>query len=135
MALDLLYNWRVLLPHQALSLWSWSTDSKTLDCQKTNPSGYQTVRTHTKENTGIQDLALPSLQQHPKIQTQSSVDRITPYSALPIRGKTNKRKLSTNLTLYDAYTNHWTKIRRAETKRKKEINLEAWGKETSYKIS
>ena len=30
------------------------------------------------------------------------------HSALPIRGKTNKQKLSTNLTLYKAYTNHWT---------------------------
>ena len=33
------------------------------------------------------------------------------HSALPIRGKTNKQeqqqqKLSTNLTLYEAYTNH-----------------------------
>ena len=27
------------------------TDSKTLDCQRTNPREYQTVRTHTKETT------------------------------------------------------------------------------------
>jgi len=33
----------------ALSLWTWSTDSKTLDYQRTNPGGYQIVRTHTKE--------------------------------------------------------------------------------------
>ena len=39
--------------------------------------------------------------------------------------------LSTNLTLYKTYTNHWTKLRGAETKRKKEFNLEAWEKETS----
>jgi len=45
---------------------------------------------------------------------------------LPIRGKTNKPKLSTNLSLYKVYTNHWTNLRRAETKRKKEFNLEAW---------
>jgi len=39
----------------------------------------------------------------------------------------NKQKLSSNLTLYEAYTNHWTsKLRRAETKRKKEFNPEAW---------
>ena len=38
---------------QALSLWSGSTDSKTLDYQRTNPRVYQIVRTHTKENTGI----------------------------------------------------------------------------------
>ena len=36
---------------QALSLWSGSTDSKTLDYQRTNPRAYQIVRTHTKETT------------------------------------------------------------------------------------
>ena len=36
---------------QALSLWSGSTDSKTLDNQRTNPRVYQIVRTHTKEAT------------------------------------------------------------------------------------
>ena len=44
----------------------------------------------------------------------------------------------------EAYTNHWTNLIRAETKRKKEINLlqgknstfpEAWEKETSNTIS
>ena len=54
---------------------------------------------------------------------------------MTIRVKTNKQKLSTNLTLYDAYTNHWTNLRRAETKRKKEFNLETWEKETSNTIS
>ena len=58
--------------------------------------------------------------------------------------QTNKQKLSTNLTLYEAYTNHWTNLRRVETKRKKEFNLlkrknstflEAWEKETSNTIS
>ena len=43
---------------------------------------------------------------------------LPPHSALPIRGKTNK-KPSTNPTLYEGYTNHWTNLRRAETKRKK----------------
>ena len=37
--------------------------------------------------------------------------------------ETNKQKLSTNLTQYKAYTNHWTNFRRAETKRKKEFSL------------
>ena len=54
---------------------------------------------------------------------------------MPIRGKTNrqinKQKLSVNLTLYEAYTNHWTNLRRAGTKRKKEFSFEAWEKETS----
>ena len=58
--------------------------------------------------------------------------------------QTNKQKLSTNLTLYEAHTNHWTNFRRAETKRKKEFNfiqaknstfLEAWEKETSNTIT
>jgi len=60
---------------------------------------------------------------------------ISLHSALPIRGKTNKQKLSKNLTLYEAYTNYWINLRRAETKRKKEFNLEAWEKETSNTIS
>ena len=47
----------------------------------------------------------------------------------------NKQKLSTNLTVYEAYTNHWTELRRAETKRKKEFNIEVWEKETSNTIS
>ena len=39
---------------------------------------------------------------------------------------TNKQtKLSTNLTLYKPYTNHWTNLRRAETTKKKEFNLAA----------
>ena len=57
---------------------------------------------------------------------------------MPIRRKTNKqinKKLSTNLTLYETYTNHRTNLGRAETKRKKEFKLEDWEKETSNKIS
>ena len=49
--------------------------------------------------------------------------------------KNKQTKMHTNLTLYEAYTNHWTNLRRAETKRKKEFNLEAWEKETSNTIS
>ena len=54
--------------------------------------------------------------------------------------QTNEQKLTINLTLFKAYTNHWTNFRKAETKRKKEFNLlegknatflEAWEKETS----
>ena len=61
---------------------------------------------------------------------------LPPHSAFPIREKTNnKQKLTINLTLYEAHTNHWTNLRRAETKRKKEFNLEAWEKETSNTIS
>jgi len=55
---------------------------------------------------------------------------------LPNRGKTtNQPKNSAkNLSLYEAYTNHWTNQSRTETKRKKEFNLEAWEKETSNTI-
>ena len=35
------------------------------------------------------------------------------------------------MTTYEAYTNHWTKLRKAETKQKKEFNLEVWEKENS----
>ena len=54
------------------------------------------------------------------------------------------KKLSTNLTPYETYTNHWTNLRRAETKRKKELKLlqgnnstflEAREKETSNTIT
>ena len=46
------------------------------------------------------------------------------HSALPIRkNKQTNKKLSTNLTLYEAHTSHWTNLRREETKRKKEFNL------------
>ena len=45
-----------------------------------------------------------------------------------------KKQLRTNLTLCKAYTNHWTNLRRAETKRKKNSTLKpeerlgkAWG--------
>jgi len=41
---------------------------------------------------------------------------LPPHSALPIRGKTNKQKLSTNLTLHEAYTNHWTSLAAAAAK-------------------
>ena len=44
---------------QALNLWSGSTDSKTLYYQRTNPKGFQMVRTHTKETIGIQDPTSP----------------------------------------------------------------------------
>ena len=48
--------------------------------------------------------------------------------------KQTNKKLSLSLILYKAYTNHWTNLRRAKTKRKKEFNLEAWEKEISNTI-
>ena len=112
-----------------------------------NPREYQIVRIHRKETTWIQDLASPNHKYHPvqdtsakqqttKIQTQSSVDRITTSFSLA-QQRTNKhtQNLSTNLTLFEAYTNHWTNLRRAKTKRKKEFSPEAWEKKTSNTIS
>ena len=89
---------------QVLSLWSGSTDSKTPDYQRTNPREYQIVRTHTREITGLQDLASPNHQYHP-VQDASSKQQtkqkykpnhqqtgLPPHSALRIRGKTNKQR-------------------------------------------
>ena len=109
-----------------------------------------------KQNThkGNHMNTSPNHQQHPvqdassKNQTKQNTNHqqtgLPPHSAFPIRGKTNKQKMTTNLTLYEAYTNYWMNLRRAETKRKKEFNLlqgnnstflEVWEKETSNKIS
>ena len=66
--------------------------------------------------------------------TNPIISRQDYHLSLSFRGKTNKQKLITNLTLYEAYTNHWTNLR-AETKRKKEFNLETWEKETLNTIS
>ena len=103
---------------QALSLWSGSTNSKTLDYQRTNPREYQIVRTHTKETTGIQDLASHNHQEHPvqdasseqktKIQTKSSADRITTSLSFAHQRKrnrqTNKQKNSAQISSYTKLT-------------------------------
>ena len=78
-----------------------------------------------------------------KIKTQSPADRITTSLSLAHQRKNKqidktkqqRQKLRTNFTLYKVYTNHWSNIRRAETKREKEFNLETWEKETSNTIS
>jgi len=49
---------------------------------------------------------------------------------LSIRGKTNKNSAQISQNLHKPL-----ELRRAETKRKKEFNLEAWEKETSGTIS
>ena len=108
-----------------------------------NPKEYQIVRTHTKETTWIQDLAspnhsstlcrMPHLNNKQNKNTNPVISRQDYHLTQP--SSEEKQKLSTNLTLYEAYTNHWTNLRRAETKRKKEFNLEAWEMETSNTIS
>ena len=108
---------------QALSLWTWSTDSKTLDCQKTNPRGYHILRTHTKEAIGIKTWHHPAtsstlcrllhLNNKQNKNTNSIISRQDYHHTQPCPSEekqTNKQKLSTNLTLYEAYTNNWTNL-------------------------
>jgi len=131
---------------QALILWNGSTDSKTLDNQKIpNPREYQLVRTPTKETTWIQDPPSPTTSStlcrtpHPNNKqdkiTNPIISRQDYHLTQPWPSEGRGKKLSTNLTPYEAYTNDWTNVRRAETKRKKEVNLEDWEKETSNTIS
>ena len=108
---------------QTLSLLSGSADSKTLDYWRTSPRDYQIVRTHTKETTWRPGITQPPVATNrTKIKDQSPVDRRTTSLSLAHQRK-NKQELSTNVTLYEAHTNHWTNLRRAETKRKKKFNF------------
>ena len=136
----------------APSIWSGSTDSKTLYNRRTpNLREYQLLRTHSRKlnhlNTRPRITQPPIRTTQPsvghliqtanrtKIETQSSADRITLLNQpCTSEGKEKKKKLSTNLTQCKAYTNHWTKLRSAETKRKKECKFEGWQKETSNTI-
>ena len=79
---------------------------------------------------------MPNLNNKQNKNTNPIISRQDYHLTQPCPSEKNKQtnKLSTNLTLYKAYTNHWTNLRRAETKRKKEFNLEAWEKETSNTI-
>ena len=84
---------------QAPSLWSVSTDFKTLDYQRTNPREYQIVRTDTNKTIWIKTQHHPttsSLQttNKAKMQTQSLAERITTSLSLAHQRK-NKQKLST----------------------------------------
>ena len=71
----------------------------------------------------------PNKKNKTKTQTIPSADRSTTSLSLAHQKKTkqnkktNKQKLSTNLTLYKVYRNHCTNLRRVEIKRKKEFNL------------
>ena len=77
---------------------------------------------------------MPNLNNKQNYKSSHHQTGLPPHLALPIRGK-QTGNLSTKLTLLEPYTNHWTNLRRAETKRKKEFNLEAWEKETSNAIN
>ena len=58
-----------------------------------------------------------------KYRPSSQQTGLPPHSAVPIRGKTNKQTLSTNLTLYEAHTNHWTNLIRQKPKGRKNSTL------------
>ena len=70
----------------------------------------------------MQDPALVSQDSSSKQQIRQKYKpnhqqtRLPPHLALSLE---EKQKLSSNLTLYEAYTSHWTNLRREETKRKK----------------
>jgi len=71
-----------------------------------------------------------------KTQTQSSADRTTPSPSLAHQrwgGGGNLLQISPHMKL-TTYTNHWTKLRRAEINRKIKSNLAAWEKEISNTI-
>ena len=121
--------------NQILSLCSGSTDSKTIDYRRTNPGEYQTVRTHTKETTWIQDLASPNphLNNKQNKNTNPIISRQDYPLTQPCPSKEKQPHKKTQHKSHHIGSLHKPRDqpRRAETKRKKEFNLEAWGKETS----
>ena len=90
-----------------------------IELTQTEPLEYKTECLPSPSSTLCRTPHLNNKQS--KIQTQSSVDRITASLSLAHqrKNKQTNKQLSTNLTLYEAYTNHWTSHRRAETKTKK----------------
>ena len=130
----------LLAQDQALSLWVGSADSKTLDYQRTpNPKEYQTERHsqrqpllyktqhHLTTSSVLRRKPHPNKDQE-KVQTPSSADTMTTSLSLPIRGKEQNK---TQHKSHPIQSLHKPTLRRAEAKRKKEFNLEAWEKETS----
>ena len=123
---------------QALSLWSGSADSKTLDYQRTNPRGYQIVRIHTKETTGIQDLAyntttsstlcrMPYLnKKQNKTQTQSSPDRITTSFSLAHQRKNKQTK--TQHKSYPIRSSHISLDQPQEDRNQKEERIQPFSR-------
>ena len=100
----------------------------------TKETTWRKTRHHPTNGSTVQD-ASSKQQTKQKYIPNHQQTRISPHSALPTRKNKQTKKFSTKLTLYKAYTDHWTNLRRVETKRKKEFNFEAWEKETSNTIS
>ena len=93
---------------QALRFCSGSTDSKTLDYQRTNPTGYQNSENshkgnHCNKRPSIpQPPAAPCAERLTKIQTQPSAYRITTSLSLAHQRK-NKQTNSKNLAQISPY--------------------------------
>jgi len=102
-----------------------------LPSPRTNLGEYQIMITHTEETTWIQDPAspisstlctTPHLNNKQKENTNPVISRQDYHLTQPCPSEEKQtKKVSTNLTLNEVYTNHWTKLRREETKRKKEF--------------
>ena len=73
------------------------------------------------------------------MQAQSSTNRITTSLSLAHQRRNNNKKTQHKShpiqSSHTTYTTPWTYLRKAETRRKKDFNLEASEKETSNTIS
>ena len=78
---------------------------------------------------------MPHLNNKQNRNTDPVISREDYHLMSLVHQRKNKQKLSTNLTLCEAYINHWTNLRRSESKREKEFKLEPWGKETSNTVN
>ena len=124
--------------HQALSLWSGSSDSKTLDYQRNKHKQYQIVRTDTKETTWIQDLASPIISStlcrtphwnnKQSKNTNAIISRpgLPPYSAIPIRVIFFLKKANKHLGKYQMHQLSNYKGPRGEERKKRGVWENFW---------
>ena len=94
------------------------------------PLEYKTLHHSTASNT----LCQPPHPNNQQDKNMNPIIGIEDYHLTQPCPSQEEKKLST-LTLHEAYTNNCTNLRRAETKRKKGFNPEAWEKETSNTVS
>ena len=135
---------------QTPSLWSGSTNSKTPDYQRNNPRGYQVVRTHTKEATGIQTqhhpttsstlCRMPHLNNKQNKNTNPAISRHVYHLNQPCPSEekqTNKQasKNSAQISPYKKLTQTTGPTLEGRNQREKEFKLETWEKETSNTVS
>ena len=141
---------------QTLRLWSGSTDSKTLDYQRTNPRVYKIVRTPTKETTWIQDPHHPTTSStlhntpHPNNKqnknTNPIISRQDYHLTQPCPSEEKQQQQKTQHKSHPIQSSNKPLDQTSEgrNQRKKEFNLlqgknssflEAWEKETSNTIT